>query len=277
MHFYTYDGSFEGLLTVIFQAFERKAWPTQIGREDHAPAGLFAAHHSVLTEEDKARRVWAGLGKKVSKEARANVYKAFLWEQPGYEMLVFQFVHLVFTNGTEGIEENFALPCVRKLAMVGKQMHREKHRMEAFVRFQLTQDGLYVAPINPDFNVLPLIVSHFSRRYADQPWLIYDVKRRFGAYYDLESVELVSLDNQPQNLRKGQLPVDILSQAEPLYQELWQAYFDHVNIPERKNVKLHLRHMPKRYWKYLTEKQPRPQTHQPIQNKQLPSGLLRLV
>ncbi|MEO6759204.1 MAG: DUF4130 domain-containing protein, partial [Saprospiraceae bacterium] len=25
-------------------------------------------------------------------------------------------------------------------------------------------------------------------------------------------------------------------------------------IPERRNLKLHLQHVPKRYWKYLTEK-----------------------
>src|SRR5690606_25265234 len=133
------------------------------------------------------------------------------------------------------------------MAVVGKQMHREKHRMEAFIRFQRTIDGLYVAPISPDFNVLPLIVQHFENRYADQSWLIYDIKRHYGVYYDLQKVELVSLEGQPDGMRKGQLSPEIITEVEPLYQELWQAYFDHVNIPERKNLKLHLRHMPKRY------------------------------
>ncbi|RNI31518.1 TIGR03915 family putative DNA repair protein [Rufibacter latericius] len=276
MHFYTYDGSFEGLLTVVFEAYERKEWPTQIGKEGEAPPGIFATHHFVPTQEEKAKRVWDGLGKKLSKTAWENVYKAYLWEQPGFEMLLFQFVRLVFSSTKEGIEENFAEPCVQKMAAVGKQMFREKHRMEAFIRFQRTQDGLYIAPISPDFNVLPLVVPHFEKRYADQPWLIYDVRREYGAYYDLEQVNMVSLEEAPLGLRKGQLSPDILTQVEPFYQQLWQAYFDHVNIPERKNKKLHLRHMPKRYWKYLTEKKPRVQAHQPIQNKQVPTGVMRL-
>ncbi|MFC6997348.1 TIGR03915 family putative DNA repair protein [Rufibacter roseus] len=276
MHFYTYDGSFEGLLTVVFEVFERKAWPSQIGKEGEAPAGLFAQHYYIPTDEAKATRVWQGLGKKLSKSAWENVYKAYLWEQPGFEMLIFQFVQLVFTSKQEGIEENFAEPCVQKMAQVGKQMFREAHRMEAFIRFQRTQDGLYVAPISPDFNVLPLVIPHFEKRYADQPWLIYDVRRQYGAYHDKEQVQLVSLENAPQGLRKGQLSQEILTEVEPLYQQLWQAYFDHVNIPERKNKKLHQRHMPKRYWKYLTEKQPRLQTHQPIQNKQVPGHQFRL-
>ncbi|WP_066834205.1 TIGR03915 family putative DNA repair protein [Rufibacter ruber] len=276
MHFYTYDGSFEGLLTVVFEAYERKEWPDQIGKAGEAPAGIFATHHFIPTQEAKAKRVWQGLAKKLSQAALENVYKTYLWEQPGCEMLLFRFVRLVFASPQSGIEENFAEPVVQKIAAIGKQMFREKHRMEAFIRFQRTQDGLFVAPINPDFNVLPLIVGHFEKRYADQPWLIYDGRRAYGAYYDLEQVQLVSIEELPKSLKKGQLPTDLLTEVEPLYQQLWQVYFDHVNIPERKNRKLHLRHMPKRYWKYLTEKKPRVQAHQPIQNKQLPTGVYRL-
>jgi len=276
VHFYTYDGSFEGVLTVFFEVYERKEWPDQIGKEGEAPAGIFATHHFIPTQEAKAKRVWVGLAKKLSKSALENVYKTYLWEQPGFEMLLFRFVRMVFSSSQAGVEENFAEPVVQKITAIGKQMFREKHRMEAFIRFQRTQDGLYVAPISPDFNVLPLIVDHFEKRYADQPWLIYDIRREYGAYYDQKQVQLVSLDDMPREFKKGQLPAHALTEVEPLYQQLWQAYFDHVNIPERKNRKLHLRHMPKRYWKYLTEKKPRVQTHQPIQNKQLPTNTPRL-
>ena len=41
---------------------------------------------------------------------------------------------------------------------------------------------------------------------------------------------------------------------EKKYQTLWQRYFVKTGIPERKNMKLHIQWMPKRYWKYLTEK-----------------------
>ena len=58
--------------------------------------------------------------------------------------------------------------------------------MEAFVRFQLTKDGLYYCIIQPDYNVLPLISNHFEKRYADQRWLIYDSRRKYGIYYDLK-------------------------------------------------------------------------------------------
>ncbi len=178
----------------------------------------------------------------------------YLSEQPASEMLIYQYMALAFASAIN-IEDNFAADCVREVAQVNKQIFHEKHRMEAFIRFQKTADDLYYATIEPDFNVIPLLIDHFEKRYADQRWLIYDVKRKYGIFYDLEKVDYVQLDAL-QTDRSGNLPLDILEQNETLYQELWQTYFHHVNIPERKNRRLHLRHVPMRYWKYLPEKRP---------------------
>ena len=131
-------------------------------------------------------------------------------------------------------------------------MGREKHRMEAFIRFELLKDGIYFAKIYPDFNVLTLVVRHFKNRYQDQKWLIYDFKRGYGVYYDLENTEIVTLDADAE--KKLQDEDGIYDDKEINYQKLWADYFDHTNIKERKNMKLHVQHVPKRYWKYLTEK-----------------------
>ncbi|HCV81945.1 MAG TPA: DNA metabolism protein, partial [Zunongwangia profunda] len=47
---------------------------------------------------------------------------------------------------------------------------------------------------------------------------------------------------------------DVLHENEISFQKLWKSYFESTNIKSRKNTKLHLQHVPKRYWKYLTEK-----------------------
>ena len=46
----------------------------------------------------------------------------------------------------------------------------------------------------------------------------------------------------------------LLDENEELYQKLWQQYFNSVNIAARKNMKLHIQHMPRRYWRHLVEK-----------------------
>ena len=47
------------------------------------------------------------------------------------------------------------------------------------------------------------------------------------------------------------------SASERLSQMLWQRYFAAVNIAQRANPGLHLSKLPRRYWRYLTEKKKR--------------------
>ncbi|RZK18389.1 MAG: DUF4130 domain-containing protein, partial [Pedobacter sp.] len=126
--------------------------------------------------------------------------------------------------------------------------------MEAFIRFQKTGDGMFYASIDPDFNVLPLISNHFKNRYADQEWIIYDLKRKYGLHYNLKTVEEITIDFTSTVNQKTPASI-FMDEKEELYSLLWKDYFKSANIVARKNTKLHVKHVPKRYWKYLTEKQ----------------------
>ncbi|MBU6123024.1 TIGR03915 family putative DNA repair protein [Hymenobacter siberiensis] len=267
---YTYDGTFEGLLTVLFSIYESKSPPNSIQPEATAQSGLFAQPAHRETDETRAARVWEGLLKTMSAEARARLYHVFLSEDAERELLIFRYVDLALSSPVD-VAENYANADVRRVQRLAQMMFREKHRMEAFVRFEKTSDELFHATIEPDMDVLPLIAAHFTKRYADQRWLIYDRRRHYGLYYDLTRTDIVQFEN-PTGQKSTDISATVLDEREPLFKHLWQTYFDHVNIPERKNLKLHRRHMPLRYWKYLSEKQPREQRFEPIKNKQVIVG-----
>ena len=267
---YRYDGSFEGLLTVLFRIYDRRSAPNSIQSESTAQGGLFAQAVAITTDETLATRTWDGLLRFMPEPARARLYHVFLSEDPERELLIFRYADTALRAGRD-ISDNYADATVRRCQRLAQQLFREKHRMEAFVRFEKAQDGLFHATIEPDFDTLPLIASHFTKRYADQRWLIYDRKRHYGLYYDLVQTTIVEFEANGASLRRGEVSATVLDEREPLFKILWQAYFDHVNIPERKNLKLHQRHIPKRYWKYLSEKQPRERRFEPIKNKR-PTG-----
>lgn len=262
---YTYNGTFEGLLTVLFTVYDWRAAPNSIQPEATAQTGLFAQPAHRETDEALATRVWDGLLKTMNQEARARLYHVFLSEDAERELLIFRYVDLALRTAHD-ISENYANADVRRIQRLAQQMFREKHRMEAFVRFEKTADELFHATIDPDFDVLPLIAAHFTKRYADQRWLIYDKRRHYGLYYDLTRTDVVQFEAEKPHSATD-ISATVLDEREPLFKLLWQAYFDHVNIPERRNLKLHRRHMPLRYWKYLSEKQPRELRFEPIQNK----------
>lgn len=246
-----YDGSFNGFLTAVFCGFEQKLQQADIQKNGQAQNGLFTETETIFTNIEKAKRVWNGIRNR-SNKAIKNIYFAFLSENKGIEPLLYHYIQkLMWTNGKK--DTDYSDDCILKIEQLAHKVGREKHRMEAFVRFQLTKDEVYFANIEPDFDVLPLISKHFRSRYADQQWIIYDVKRNYGLFYNLQGVELISLDLKDVH-NNGILKSNVFTNTEHEYQELWNNYFQSTNIKSRINKKLHIQHVPKRYWKYLSEK-----------------------
>jgi probable DNA metabolism protein len=243
-----YDGSFNGFLTAVFEVYEYKMTEAVIQNADKQQPFVFAAPHIVETNTDKADRIIKGLQLRLTPHGVADVYRAFLSEIKGVEQQLFHYLQKVFAS-KKIFECSLADQNILAVTNAARKVRKEKHRMEAFVRFELTKDQLYYAIIQPDHNVLPLISKHFKERYADQRWLIYDTTRKYGMYYNLNEVAEVQISFNTNENAAG-----IYDENETMYQQLWQCYFDSVNIKARKNMKLHIQHMPKRYWKYLTEK-----------------------
>jgi probable DNA metabolism protein len=244
---FLYDGSYEGFLTAVFEVYHQKRTDVRIRKQVSGALGLWGETVVVETDMEKSTRVWEGMKKKISEEASRHFYANYLSELTDEEDNMLAYIRYVFAS-KEDISSDLSTPSVLRVSKVAKMVGREKHRMEAFVRFQLTEKDIWYATVEPDFNVLPLIIKHFKSRYADQKWLIADVKRDYGIYYDLEKTHIL----YGEILEK----ITPLNETEKAYQRLWKAYFKSTNIVERKNMKLHVQHIPLRYWKYLSEKQP---------------------
>ena len=248
-----YDKTFEGLLTAIFDAYSRRVFPdTLLEVGDVAPL-FMEDSYTVITNDEKSGRVWTSLQQKMSKGAQNMLTYAWLSEEEGSDDLLFRFIRKTFDSKIS-IETNFGDDDVLKLHQLAKKVSHEEHYLKEFVRFQKAADDIFFAPVSPRYNALPLAIPHFKDRFSDQKWVIYDVKRRYGFYYDLATVEEMTLDND-EHLLSGKLDEKMMAEDEKIFQELWKGYFKSMTIKERINLKLQRQHMPKRFWKYLTEKQ----------------------
>lgn len=251
---YVFDGSFTGLLCCIFRAYEYKDRWVRVTAIQHDQPHLFEEKIQIVSDEQKAKRVWAGMAKKTNRAFLKQCYAVYLSEQDKAFQHLFNAARYVLDQPI-AVYDNFSQPDILALAQWAKQVGREKHRMEAFVRFKKTAEGIYFAVVNPDFNVLPLIAPHFKARYADQQWLIYDDIRQYGIFYDLHTVHEIALNSQLQQSSVDYFSASItLHHEEALYDQLWKDYFRSATIVERKNMKLHIQLVPKRYWHYLNEK-----------------------
>jgi probable DNA metabolism protein len=257
MTIYTFDNTFDGLLTAVFDAFAQKEQPEALLTNGDALPLFVDRVYNVTTDEMKAQRVWTGLEKHLTKEALRLISVSWLSEVRELNTPLFQYVCKVFRQGD--ISHNFADADVLAVTNIARRVMHEQLRMKQFIRFQKAKDDTYLAVIAPDHNVLPLIIDHFRDRFNDQHWLIYDAKRQYGYFYDgaVDAIRVTfdDKDSLPFNLADGKLTNDLLSSDDQLMQDLWRTYFKAVCIRERLNPRKQLSDMPRRYWKYMTEKQ----------------------
>jgi probable DNA metabolism protein len=253
MNIFTFDNTFEGLLTLVFECYSRKQFPDEIQSDEGTQNILFGSTTNIVTDDLKAERVWKGIITHSSEVNAHRIYRVFLSGLPETPMLLVKYVRLII-DSTKNEETNFSLPVVVEINKLHQKVCREAQRIHMFTRFQKTVEGSYYASYAPMYDVLPLCLPHFRDRFADQSWIIYDLKRNYGFLYDLKTVSKVVFDDLNVNSQNGQLHASLLAEDEKLFQKLWKQYFKSICIEERRNDKVHRQHLPKRFWKYLPEK-----------------------
>lgn len=258
MTVYVFDHTLDGLLTAVFDSFFLHQQPEFLLAEgEQLP--LFADEpHRVVTDSEKAERVWKGLEKHLSKDGLRMITVSWLSEERALNQPLFNFICKVFRREPfDSYERNASDPDVLEVRNTYRRVLHEQLRMKQFIRFQKAKDGTYLAVVSPDHNVLPLIIDHFQDRFNDQPWLIYDAKRHYGYYYDGAAAPIhITFEDEaavPFNLSNGKLDAEVLSENDQIFQQLWRTYFKAICIKERMNPRKQLSDMPRRYWKYMTE------------------------
>lgn len=244
MHIYLYDGSFEGFLTAVFYAYSETDL-CDIQREmDYQPT-LLSHPLTLPTENDKAQRVLRSVQDKLSEETLDNLYRLYLSEIQGWQYLALTYLKLCYQETAQiNMAKNHEI--IHQVDLYRRKVGLEAQRFKGFVRFDQAGPGLYYAKIEPDHNVLPLLIGHFTRRFSDQQFMIHDLKRHYALVYDLHKPYFRDLTPADESKLLAWLPNDEFAQ-------LFKVFFEAINIPERANAKQQLGYMPRRYWKHLPE------------------------
>ena len=244
MDYFIYDGSFQGLLTAIYEAFYSKNQVGGILREDEYQPAFFANKIPVEADLQKSDQLYLAIKNKISPQSLRKIYYVFLSEKKETGLLIYHYLRLGFKIGRK-IDSYLNHELVARLNQLSGKVSREAHLLKGLLRFRKIEGGGFYAPFEPDYNIITLLAAHFARRLADQDWLIHDKRRGLAAVYNREEWLLTDMVNLP-DLR--------LTEEEKHYQRLWQSFYQHIAIEARKNPRLQVQNMPRRYWKYLIEK-----------------------
>ena len=238
---YYYDGSFDGLLTVIFIAYkDRKNNELRIiVKTGQLLLGLDDIN--VITNFSKARRVEKAICDKLSQNFLNNIQTCFLSCDKNKDIVIVHTVYKALKYGEEILNslDDHAF-YMNKLV---KQVLNERHRYLGLLRFKEMKDGIMFSTIEPKNNILPILLSHFINRMKREKIAIFDKGRKMIVYYDGKKAEIFFVES---------LEIE-WSDEEIEYSELWKTFHKSISIKERENKKLQQSNLPKYYWKHLIE------------------------
>jgi probable DNA metabolism protein len=250
---FRYDKTWEGLLTAVYDAYARQTFPLRLLGEGEPEPMFSDGSYAVRTDRERAERVWRGLRRRAGRRVCNMLLHVWLSEEPAADELIFRYLRKIF-DSPHDVSSDFSDPDVLAAHQIALKVAREGEHLRQFLRFQKGVDGSYFAPVAPKYNALPLAVDYLADRFADQRWLVYDTRRHYGYLYDLQEVREVTMEDDA-HLLSGRLGDEILAADEKLFQQTWRDYLGALTIKERLNPRLQRQHMPRRFWKYLTEMQ----------------------
>ncbi|WP_040948490.1 TIGR03915 family putative DNA repair protein [Gorillibacterium massiliense] len=238
---YGYDGSFDGLLTCIFESFACKDEPLDIVTEETLQLSLFDTKW-IETDMEKAARVKTGILRKIGKPAFEMTERGHLTCHPQKDLLVWRFVRLGFLYG-RSVVDRLTDETVITLQKAVLALNSENHHYLGFIRFSI-YNQVMIAIIEPQNQVLPLLEEHFSSRFPEELFLIFDKTHGKALVHRPGESVITDLDD---------LTLPQASDEEEKFRQLWQRFYETIGIKERDNPKARMSHMPKRYWKHMTE------------------------
>lgn len=257
-----YDGSFEGFLTVVFDAVRSKIGVERIESRARYEEGLFDSAREIATQTESAERVWNGVHERGGDDVAGMVHGAFLSEIAGIDTVIWRYLQKMFAAPIGASPKNVLDPDVHAVYAAAHKTAHEAHLFQGLVRFANGPDGSMFSVIAPDHNILQLLAGHFLARYPNMHWMIADSKRGLCLVADGAGSRVVQCD--PAALPKSAEAVAGLAAPEDdKFRNLWLAYYDAINIAERKNTRQMTRFLPRKYWRYLPERS-RPTNSPPI-------------
>lgn len=247
---YRYDGSFEGFLTCVFEAYAHREPPMAFCLS--SDGFTLWEEREVTTHPAHAQRVYKALYG-VSLDFQKLIERAFLTCLPQKELCLYELIRRGLEEG-DRVRRDLSDPTVAKVMLALKKMWTEWDHLKGFVRFS-DFGGVMAGEIEPKNRVLPLLGGHFAGRFPGERLALHDRTHRetllcAGGRWDIVPMEEFALG------RAGA--------EENSFRTMWRSYFQTIAIEGRTNPKCQSTHLPKRYRHMMTEFQPPEDGKEPL-------------
>lgn len=239
----TFDGSFDGFLSVVHYTVKNRCRPIKVCSEDMVQMEMNTEVLFVPTEMHNAERVRNSAMEIMGYEGFKRAYSVFLNSNKDSATVSYLYLLYGFKYGKK-THHYMSVPDINNAYKLERQVAYEVDRIKGFLRFSVMEGGVEYAPMEPEHDILALIMPHFADRIKTIPFVIHDLLRQKAGVYAKGRWMIVDAEG---------LVVPKVAEDEKKYRDLWKKFYDAICIRERENLKLQTQMMPKKYRKHITE------------------------
>lgn len=251
------EDTYDGILTAIYDAWCYKGRSVYITTIDEYNFEMFTEYVEIYTDYSKSAKVINTIENKISREALYMVYAVAMSSEKDKCNVILALIIYGLQEGGN-ITKQLTNPYVQRCYDIEKKVRNESHFYKEILRFEEVAGNVLCAKISPDSNVMISVMEHFSDRFPEENFLIYDdgrricgVHQRGKKYYLMNDVDLdILLDKWRENISMISCIEDDNKDG---YTELWKIFFKSISIKERENYNLQRSHLPLKYRKHITE------------------------
>ncbi len=181
MTIYVCEDCVDGIFTGVYNAWASRLGHANVALRVAGPADLelFAEYRNVETDAQKAQKVADTIRRRMGGNSYEMIYRAALANAPEKADCIYRVLTVGLSCRTDS---RTASHLIEKLQDVNacrvfefsRKVQNEAHRYEGFVRFRELDGGILFSEIEAENQVLPLIGEHFSNRFPNEHFLIFD-------------------------------------------------------------------------------------------------------
>lgn len=253
MKIFLCEDSIDGIFTAIYDAWASKFGHDNIKIEVEKESNfeLFAEYVEVETNLTKSLKVAKTINERLGNPVYVDLTRAALSDGDGKADAIYRVLILgLSTRSGRKVMDQLSDPNVCKIFELSRAVSNEAHHLLGFVRFSELDNGVFFSKISSKNNVLSLLATHFHVRMPMENWMIYDEMRTLAVVYQKGKVPIFVSGESIDKER-----IQRVSKNELEFQELWKSFFESICINERKNEKLQMQNLPKRFWDNMVEMQ----------------------
>lgn len=231
---YLYDGTIEGLFTVIFNAYKVLEEVDSISKRV-SQVNSKKERVKCLTEENKALRVKKSIIKNFSYSFYESVLRVFAVPSEKKELAIARTLKKLYLHGFYYLESDD-----KDVKDFRNLLDRVSGEINSYKSLHFEEKkGLFFAKVQPQNDILFFVYRHFKNKLANKSFVIADFRRNKAVIYN----------GQDGKFFEFEMSEDMKSTD--AFFDLWLSFYDEVAPEKRKFDREGMGDMQRSYWSHM--------------------------